>query len=351
MAFQQWDPTSLPTVPGLYINFVEAAIAQISGGDRGTVAIPLMTYASGASAKVFNTIENEKDATDIYGADNIQSIKLALQAGAKEVLVYTMPASPQAADYVDMRNEFEARPFNVFVYDGEVSATEQDNTKTWVATNRGEGKHFMFVTGGNATDDADPTVGNARSTRLSDEYVVNLTIGGSVSGVDYDSAEYAAYIAGLIAGTPINQSITFAQLPLDDVNKRLRNSDIKAALAAGSVVLVNDGEKVKVEQGLTTSMDKIRKVRARQAIATDIAKTANDNYIGKLDNNGDGQAALISAIKAYLETLQDNNVVILPEDNAVALDPQQASTGDTVFLSINYIEVDSMERIFLTINI
>jgi hypothetical protein len=348
MAFQQWDPTSLPIRPGLYVNFVEAAAAQISGGTRGIVAIPLMSYGPNATAKTFYTVETEKEATDLFGVDNIQSIKLALQGGAKEVLVYTMPSNPTDTDYIDMRNAFEARPFDVFVYDGEVSDTERMNTKTWVTTNRNEGKHFMFVTGGSEADDQDPTVGNARTTALDDDYIVNLIVGGTVNGVNYSSGEYAAYIAGLIAGTPINRSITYVQVPLDDVNKRLRNSEIRTALEAGSLVLVNDGEKVKVEQGLTTSGAKIRLVRARQAIMTDIAKTARDNYIGRLNNNPDGQAALISAIKAYLEELERNNVLMAPQ---VMLDPQNPSVGDAVFLSISYIEVDSMERIFLTINI
>jgi hypothetical protein len=348
MAFQQWDPNDLPIQPGLYVNFVEAAEDQVRGGVLGIVAIPLMNYGPNATAKTFYTVKTEPEATVLFGADNIQSIKLALKGGAREVLVYTMPSNPTEADYDEMRNEFEARPFDVFVYDGEVSDTERTNTKTWVTTNRNEGKHFMFVTGGSETDDQDPTVGNARTAALNDDYIVNLIVGGTVDGVNYSSGEYAAYIAGLIAGTPINQSITYVQVPLDDVNKRLRNSEIRTALEAGSLVLVNDGEKVKVEQGLTTSGAKIRAVRARQAIMSDIAKVARDNYIGRLDNNEDGQAALISAIKAYLEELERNNVLESPQ---VMLDPQNPSVGDAVFLAISYVEVDSMERIFLTITI
>jgi hypothetical protein len=113
-------------------------------------------------------------------------------------------------------------------------------------------------------------------------------------------------------------------------------------------VLTNDGEKVKIEQGLTTSISKIRKQRARQSILNDVTKTASDNYVGKINNNKDGQAALISAVKAYLETLERSNVLVNP---TVGLDPQYASTGDTVYLSISYSEVDSAERIFLTINV
>ncbi|MDH5159821.1 phage tail sheath subtilisin-like domain-containing protein [Heyndrickxia oleronia] len=349
-----WDPTSLPIRPGLYINFVEAALAQITGGARGTVAMPLFEYGSAPAGK-FTTIENEKQATDLLGTQHNDAVLRVLQGGAKEVLVYTVPTNADAEQqYIDMRDAFEARPFNVFVYPGEVSATEQDATLAWCQRNRDEGKHFMVVFGGSAADDQDPTIGNARSVRLADLYAVNLITGVVLSdGSELASAEYASYIAGLIAGTPINKSITYTDIPVVDVTKRLRNSEINTALISGSLVLVNDGRKVKVEQGIVTESDatkrgKIRTVRGRQAISTDIPATACDHYIGKVDNNPDGQAALISAIKVYLEQLEIENVLLAP---TVKLDPERPSVKDNVFLVVSYVEVDSMERIFLTINV
>lgn len=352
MSITQWDPTALPIRPGLYTNFVEAAIAQITGGARGVVAIPLKEYTGQAVAKKFYTIEREGDAIIMFGQANIQSVVFALAGGAKEVLVYVMPeidgtTVTEETAYTEAREAFEARPFNVFVYDGEISATQQDATVVWRKRNETEKKHFVFVTGGSDADDQDPSVGNARTTKFADDATVNLITGGTIGDKDYTSAEYAAHIAGLIAGTPINRSITYAQVRVDDVTKRLRNSEIVTALQTGSLVLVHDGEKVIVEQGITTGKQKIRKVRARQAIATDIEKTARDHYIGKLDNNEDGQMALINAIKAYLEMLEVNNVVT---DIVVTLDPQRESKGDQVFLFISFTEIDSMERIFLTIS-
>src|SRR5699024_3465058 len=93
-----------------------------------------------------------------------------------------------------------------------------------------------------------------------------------------------------------------------------------------------------------TERGKIRVMRARQAIATDIPAVAKDSYIGKVDNNPAGQASLIAAIKQYLEVLELNNVLM----NATAgLDPQRESKGDCVFIVIDAIEVDSMERIYI----
>jgi len=351
----QWDPTNLPIRPGLYVNFKEAAVAQINGGDRGIVAMPLFTYTGGsATAKQFYTVENEADAITLFGSANVQPIKFALQAGAAEVLAYTMPATPADADFEAMRDAFEARPFNVFVYPKGATDAQEDSTLTWCKANADEGKHFMVVFGSDATTDQDPALGNARSARLEDDYSVNLIVGGNVSGINYPSREYAPYIAGLIAGKQINESITYATLPLDDVTKRLRNSEIKTALQAGSLVLTHDGEKVKVEQGLTTSGKKIRSIRARQAISTDLAKAARDNFIGQLSNNEAGQVSLIAAILAYLETLEDEDVLILPSEDegpAVKLDPSKESVGDAVFVLISYTEVDSMERIFIDIQL
>src|SRR5690625_2900689 len=104
MSFQQWDPTAEPIRPGLYINFTKAAAAQIGGGARGIVAIPLMNYGGTAEAEKFYTIESEQDAVELFGIDNIQSIRFALAGGAKEVLVYTMPPEPTAVEYIAMRD-------------------------------------------------------------------------------------------------------------------------------------------------------------------------------------------------------------------------------------------------------
>src|SRR5690625_2911730 len=130
MSFQQWDPTAEPIRPGLYINFKKAAEAQIGGGARGIVAIPLLNYTGTAEEGKFYTVENQQEAVELFGLPNIQSILFALQGGAKEVLVYTAPAEPLAEDYIAIRDAFEARPFNVFVYDGEITAEEQVNTLT-----------------------------------------------------------------------------------------------------------------------------------------------------------------------------------------------------------------------------
>lgn len=354
----QWEATSLPVRPRLYINFRDAAIASITGGSRGTVAVPIFTYQGTAESGKFYTIESVSDGIELVGIANATPITRILQGGAKEVLVYAVPAlivpEDGSVQYANLRDELSVQDFNVFVYPTVIDAAEQTSTKAWVASCREEGKHFMYVAGGDAESDADIEKGNARSVILKDEYIVNLVTGVILAdGTEVQSADYAPFIAGLIAGTPINKSITYAELPIADVTLRLKNSQVNKALISGSLVIIKDGNKVRIEQGITTDSNagergKIRKTRAKQAIATDIPATARDSYIGKVDNNPNGQAALIAAIKAYLELMETENVIMNPQ---VMLDSRYKSEGDKVFLAVAYTEVDSMERIFMTITV
>lgn len=352
MSFTQWDEAEEPIRPGLYINFEKAAEAQVLSGARGIIAIPLKTYGIKVSEKDVIEVKSVPEAEDKFGKANVKSIKLAFEGGAKEVLAYALPeidgsTVTEAIAYDGARDAFEARQFNVFVFDGEVSAEEQASTVAWLKRNRNEKKHFTFVTGGSASDDLDSTLGNARTASLKDDYVVNIITGAVEGSTTYSSGEYAAYIAGLVAGTPVNKAITYAKVSANDVTLRLRNAEIETALKAGSLVLVHDGTKVIVEQGLTTSGEKLRKVRARQAIATDLEKMSRDHYIGKIDNNPAGQATLVSAYKLYLETLANENVLSNPD---VAISETKPSVGDKVYVDIAYTEMDSMERILMTIN-
>ncbi|ANY67736.1 phage tail sheath protein [Paenibacillus sp. BIHB 4019] len=347
MAGGTWIPTSLPTRPGVYINFVQAAVAAITGGERGVVALSLSTYAGTAVEERYYEVETVADAEALFGVDNIGPITLAFQGGAASVLVYTLPDEAVTADYTAMRAGFDTQFFNVFVAH-EYDVTEQAALKTWTIANRADGKQYALVIGGDATTDADPALGNARSLLNEDDYIVNVINGAVIGDTSYSSSEYAPFIAGLIAGTAINASITYATTTANDVTKRLSNAQTNAALAAGSLVLTNDGKRVKIEQGITTSGAKIRSIRARQAVIDDIQTTANESYIGKLPNDDDGRAALIASVTKYLETLADNGVL---SDPVVALDPNNPSTGDKVFLAISYVEIDSMERIFMTINV
>ena len=266
-----------------------------------------------------------------------------------------------ANDYLDALNAFEGVVFNVLTLDGISDDALQASVKAWVERVRKEGKKVLVVMGGSADDDKNLAVGNARSRGFNHEAVINVIVGGVFNGVSYSSAEIAPYVAGLIAGQRLNESITYHVTPFEDVTRKLTNSEVIAALQAGSLVLVNDGEKVIIEQGINTlsslregqnnQWKKIRAIRVMDAINDDLLKAARDGYIGKVTNNDDGKAALISACKQYMETLAADDVIM--PDFIVQLDPQYhgnppIAAPDEVYLYWEASITDSMEKIYST---
>lgn len=158
--------------------------------------------------------------------------------------------------------------------------------------------------------------------------------------------EMAELIAGDIAGASMFDSITFDVFTGDELDVRLTHEQTVEALKAGALVMTHDGEKIKVEKGITVNCEKIRAVSTEFGIYTDIAKTVNEKYIGKFHNNRDGQVAVATAIKAYLERLETANVL---QDPDAYVDPNYESKDDYMFAGVEYDDTDSLERVFLTV--
>lgn len=362
-----WNNTSSNTLPGLYIRFVDAAKKNVQQLDRtGTIAIPVVNYAGGtAVAEKFYEVKDVATAETLFGAANVQAIKLALNHGAEKVLAYTVPAigtapapTTEKEQYDLVRAAFDTRPFDGFVYDVEVSASEQDECIKWIDKSRSEGKHFIVVFGqpDGTSEDANITLGNARSTRLANEYAVNLVTPVIVGGASLSSAQYAPAIVAEICATALNKSVTFKQLAdVEDIGLYLSVQQKKDALASGSLVISYTGSYARIEQGIVTkSKDednnpkvyKIRKTRVRQTVSNELAKLVEEQIIGKINNDEDGYAFAVSMVKLYLEQLEQASVL---EDITVKLDPENPPVGDALFIMVDFVELDSVERVFLTI--
>ena len=354
MAGGNWTPGVNPGRPGLYLNFVEAASEAITPGNMGVVAMPYSgTIGGAASVGTVYTIASRDQAVTLFGEANIAPIIRALRGGAKEVLVYTMADGTveTVVAYTTVFTALDARDFDVFTFDKCVPDEVQDAALVWMKNNREDGRYFHIVFGAaNVGDDSDVSIGVTRSTRLKDDFAVNLITGYQDGLTILPSYTAAPYVAGMLAGCPLNASLTYAALPFADVNVRLTGTQIKTALAGGCLVLVYDGDKVKIERGIGTSKAKLRRTRTQKAAATDIAKTAADSYIGKVINNEDGQTALLSAIKVYLEKLAADGVID-GRTIKVKLSDTYPSTGDQVYLDVSFTDLDSVEEIYLTVKI
>jgi len=146
------------------------------------------------------------------------------------------------------------------------------------------------------------------------------------------------------------------------VNRRWTKSEQVDAVEGGVFLLFHDGLIVKVLKGINTlvalrtdqnnSFKKIRPIRVMDAIASDLQKTAEANYIGKVNNTEEGRLALIGACLQYMATLAKGGV-IEATGYYVILDPDYYGDGatltpepDQVFLNFGARLTDTIEAIF-----
>ncbi|GIO35848.1 hypothetical protein J41TS12_07090 [Paenibacillus antibioticophila] len=271
------------------------------------------------------------------------------------------------ADYMAATLQFETRDFHVLTLDGVSDPALHTSLVAWLKRVREEGKGILLTLGGSAASDtADNAVEQAvqRSASFDYEGVIHVGSGAKLNGRSYSSAQVAAWAAGLIAGQSLKESATYAVSPFEDVTRRWTRSEQEAGVQGGVLLLVHDGRRVKVLRGVNSLVTlregqnkgwkKIRKIRVMDQINADLQRTAEDNYIGKVNNTEEGRLALISAGKQYLQALALENV-IESTGYDVALDPRFYGTGsqfepedDQVYLVWTADDTDVMEQIFGT---
>ncbi|MFD5022287.1 phage tail sheath family protein [Paenibacillus sp. NPDC058367] len=337
----------------------------------GTTLLRIFTFTSGTVAAAAAAIN--EDAGNIWISASVllpgngilaDVSNIALTGGNSGISGITN------ADYIAALGAFETQDFHVLALDGVFDAALRTSVVAWVKRLRAEGKGITVALGGSAAEDTGATavsVALTRSATVDFEGVINVGDGGVLDGVSYSSAQTAAWVAGLVAGTALSGSTTYAASPFEDVTRRWTRSEQEAAVKGGVFLLIHDGRKVKVLKGINSLVSlrsgqnkgwkKIRKIRVMDQITYDLMQTAEDNYIGKVNNTAEGRLALIGAGKDYLRTLATEGVIESTGYN-VSLDPRFYGSSpaikpddDQVFLTWTADDTDVMEQIFGTFNV
>jgi hypothetical protein len=211
--------------------------------------------------------------------------------------------------------------------------------------------------------------------------VSDLTIEGKEEPVKAQA--YTGRIAGLLAGTPQENSVTFYNLSeVKDIAKRISKNEASQLIEEGKLVLFHDGAKVKIARGVNSLVNltddkgdefkKIKVVDVLDMIKDDIKTTVEDSYIGKVQNNYENKCLLISAINGYFEELEASNILEkgsnkceididatrsylkkLGKDVESMKDAElkSANTRDMVFIKASIQVIDSMEKIEFNISL
>lgn len=370
------------TMPTLTILFQQRAQTAIARSQKGVAALLLRDALTAGQAW---SLTSTGQIPDKLGKENQNAIRRVFKGGVnppRKVLVYclgaedeleaetpaaegTTPAEPKPGSGAAALKWLGTQKFDYLAGPADLSAAEAAVIKDWIIKKR-EDDHVIFkaVLPGCAANN---------------EGVVNFTASGIQAGGDvFDAAGYCGRVAGLIAGTPMKQSVTYAALPeVEDID-RLTALEEDEAVGRGELILTHDGEKVKFGRGvnsLTTTTgrspvwQKIKIVELLDLLQWDLRLSIQDNYIGKFQNSYDNKLLLITAVKLYLQALAKDQLIQADFSCDIDVEEQdaylqsigvataemteqqirEANTGTYVFLAIDIKPIDAIEDVKIKI--
>lgn len=298
-------------LPQINIAFKSKSVSAIERSAMGIVALILRdeTLLAANSTAIIRSVEDLKESD--WTAENYDYINKTLLGTPSKIIVIRIGEEELLTDSLKKLNGIK---FNYFAMPG--ATTEEAATiSSWTKSKRTNEKKTVKAVVANQVAD--------------DKGVINFTTGGIVVGVKtYTAQQYTGRIAGILAGLPFTRSSTYFVLPEVDAIDVHENPD--DAIDNGELILVHDGEKVKIGRGVnsltTLTIDmkadwkKIKIVEVMDMITDDIRDTFNDNYVGKIPNITDNQVLFITSIKAYFQGLANQSILDINYENTAEID-------------------------------
>ena len=347
-------------LPIIDISFKQLAKSSVARSQRGIVALILKD-----TTKTSLTIFDEGDIPSNLSEANKNLIKDVLKGSPNKIEVYVLGSEGQISEALTY---FEGVEFNLMCMP---SAESGDIVAI---------KAFIKKMNDVVKYKCDAILANENADS---EAIINYTADDIVvGGKAVTTANHTARIAGLIEGTPLHQSVTFATLSDVDSIENLTKEQADSRIDAGELILVREMGKVRVARGvnsLTTLTDvkgnafqKIKLRKTLNLIHNDLRRVIVEKYIGKVPNNYDNKCILITEIKNYLDELATEQLIEkvntvgidliaqkkwlkdntnLDVNNMSEQEIKEANTQSNVFIAISLKVVDAMEDIVVSVEI
>lgn len=297
----------MATMPRLNINFKSAGTSAITRGERGVILLVLRQAAAVSGNPV--TVLTPADIPAAATAANKKYINLALignETAPRKVVCYFIGTED------DLTNPFtwaQTNKADYFVMPTVATDELTDTVKAWIISVKAQNNMIKAV--------LPNTAGNS-------EYIINYaTESVSVGSETYTAEQFAPRIAGIICGTSLTHSVTYATVPEATDCSRMTEAEMDTAVNAGKLFCFFDGEKVKLSRGvnslttLTTDkgevFTKIKHVEVIDLIKTDVRIYCQDYYIGKFANSFVNRCLLLSALETYFEGLIGDGLISTAE--------------------------------------
>jgi hypothetical protein len=298
--------------PVIDFTFSSLAASAISRSGRGVVALVLRDLTD-----ITFTMREYKAITDVVSTEwtpaNLQYINDAFLGTPSKVIV--LRGSTADLNYNSQFGVLATKKWNYLAIPS-VSSTDAALVATWLKTQRDMNKQTFKVVLPNVIGDH--------------EGIINFATSGIVVGANtYAATDYTARIAGILAGLSLDRSATFYVLNEIDSIPTLAIDVANTAIDAGKLILISDGEKVKIARGVNSfttttpskgkDWSKIKVIEGHDLVQEDVSTTFYDNYVGKSLNSFDNQVLFLTSVNAYLRSIQ--GTVLDPNtDNSVSVD-------------------------------
>lgn len=193
------------------------------------------------------------------------------------------------------------------------------------------------------------------------EGIINNVCGAVINGVTYSADDFVAVVAGMTAGANVNESNTAKVVEgATAIVGEKTDAQIKAGLSAGQFILsATAGGNIKVEQDINSlhnysqeqnySFSKNRVIRTLDEIGITVREVWENTYMGKVDNNETGRGLFKSDIVVYMNELVRIGAIQNFESDDIVV--RQGTELDSVIAELAIQPVDSMEKLYLTVNV
>lgn len=297
-------------LPEINFKFTSLAATAIQRSQRGIVALILEDDTETFETRTYHNVSDiEKED---WSEDNVDLIEKTFLGVPSKVIVERVDES---GDYGDALTRLGTKRFNYLAVPG-ISESDAEVVATRIKSWREDGRGVKAVL---------PVTGSDH------EGIVDFTTEDIKAGdKTYSASEYTGRVAGALAGLSLSRSATY--LVFSEVDSIKEHEDPDADIDNGQLILINDGEKIKIgrgvnslttiESGKSEDWKKIKIIEGHDLIMDDIKRTYDDEYVGKVVNIYDNQVLFIAAVNAYFVGLEgdvlDPSVVNYAEVNVDA---------------------------------
>lgn len=330
-------------------------VTAVHGGAFGNKLSVLIDVAEGQiTVKTYanNELKDVQKVADVSAltANNFVEFE------ATEGTVVTTPKTAltggaDGEEVTDISNAlatFESYAFNVLAIT-QTDSTTKDQAVLWIESQRADRGIKVQVVLSEYSGDSEAVIVTQQGYKLED-------------GTDISKAQTVLAVASLEAGASITQSLTGAVIPgaIAVNDDPVKHDDIVDALNAGKLILSRRGDGAIVIEKDQNSLhtftptkgyifSKNRPLRVLDQIGNDVKTLFNTSYLGKVSNDDNGRNIYKNDLVSYFKTLEGMGAIQnFRVDDLLVL---PGNDSDSVVVQLYVQPVDSMEKLYMTVNV